>query len=82
MIWLVESSPSFPSNLGMSEGVLLGMVGHVGSCNIGSLVSLVRYSMLKESKHGIWGYGGRLVLVMVGMFCVPDHERGFGPAMV
>jgi hypothetical protein len=31
MIWLVGSSPVFPSNLGMSEGILVGIVGHAGS---------------------------------------------------
>jgi hypothetical protein len=65
MIWLVGSSPAFPSNLGMSEGSLVGIVGHVGSCNIGSLVSLVRSGMLREAKYGIWGGGGGLVPAMV-----------------
>jgi hypothetical protein len=65
MTWLAGSSPTFPSNLGMSEGSLVGIAGHVGSCNIGSFVSLLRYSMLREAKHGIWGGGGGLVLFMV-----------------
>jgi hypothetical protein len=82
MIWLVGSSPSFTSNLGMFEGSLVGMEGHVGSCNIGSLVRLVRSNMLREAKYGIWGCGGILVPSIVGMFCVPDPERGFVPAMV
>jgi hypothetical protein len=82
MIWFARSSPTFPSNLGMSKGSLVGMVGHVGSCNIGSLVSLVRSGMLREAKYGIWGCGGGLVQAMVGMFCVPDLERGFVLAMV
>jgi hypothetical protein len=53
MIWLVGLSPTFPSNLGMSEGSLVGIVDHVGSCNIRSLVSLVRSGMLREAKYGI-----------------------------
>jgi hypothetical protein len=53
MIWLVGSSPTFLSNLGMFEGSLVGIVGHVGSCNIESLVSLVRSSMLREAKYGM-----------------------------
>ena len=53
MTWLVGSSPAFPSNLGMFEGSLVGIAGHVGSCNIGSLVSLLRYGMLREAKYGI-----------------------------
>jgi hypothetical protein len=48
MIWLARSSPGFPSNLGMCEGSLVGIVGHVGLCNIGSLVGLVRSSMTSE----------------------------------
>ena len=48
--WLTGSSPTFPSNLGMSEGSLVGIVGHVGSCNIGSLMILVRSGMLREAK--------------------------------
>jgi hypothetical protein len=81
-IWLVGSSPNFPSNLGMSEGSLVGMVGHVGSCDIGSLVRLVRSGMLREAKYEIWGCGGGLVPSMVEIVCVPDPERGFVPAMV
>ena len=57
MTWLAGSSPTFPSNLGMSEGSLVGIAGHVGSCNIGSLVSLFRSSMLREAKYGIKSVG-------------------------
>jgi hypothetical protein len=53
MTWLAGSSPAFPSNLGISEGSLVGIASHVGSCNIGSFVSFLRYSMLRESKYGI-----------------------------
>jgi hypothetical protein len=42
----------------MSEGSLVGIAGHVGSCNIGSLVSLVRSDMLREAKYGIYSGGG------------------------
>ena len=65
MIWLVGSSPAFPSKLGMSEGSLVGIVGYVGSCNIGSLVSLVIFDMLREAKYGIWGGGKGLVPAIV-----------------
>jgi hypothetical protein len=59
MTWLAGSSPAFPSNFGMSKGSLVGIAGHVGSCNIGSLVSLVRSGMLREEKYGIFsGRGG------------------------
>jgi hypothetical protein len=57
MTWLAGSSPTFPSNFGMSKGSLVGIVGHVGSCNIGSLVSLVRFGMLREDKYGICSGG-------------------------
>ena len=65
MIWLAGSSPDFPSNLGMSKGSLVGIAGHVGLCNIGSLVSLVRSRILREDKYGIWGGGGGLILAIV-----------------
>jgi hypothetical protein len=65
MIWLARLSPIFSSNLGMSKGSLVGIAGHVRSCNIRSLVSLVRYGMLREAKYGIWGDGGGLSLAMV-----------------
>jgi hypothetical protein len=65
MTWLAGSSLAFPSNLGMSEGNLVGIASHVGSCNIGSLVSLLRSGMLRESKYGIWSGGGGLVPAMV-----------------
>jgi hypothetical protein len=78
MIWLDGSSPTFPSNLGMSEGSLLGIAGHVVLCNIGSLVSLVRSNMLREDKYDIWGSGGGLVQSMMWVFCVPDPWGGLG----
>jgi hypothetical protein len=58
MTWLAGSSPAFPSNLGMSEGSLVGIAGQVGACNIGSLVSLLRSGMLREAKYGICSGGG------------------------
>jgi hypothetical protein len=36
---------------------LVGIAGHVGSCNIGSLVSLLRSGMLREAKYGIRSVG-------------------------
>ena len=62
---LVGSSPNFPSNLGMSEGSLVGILGHVGSCNIGSFMSLLKSGMLRDVKYGMAGGGGELVLAMV-----------------
>jgi hypothetical protein len=65
MTWLAGSSPALPSNLGISEGSLVGIAGHVESCNIGSFVSFLRSSMLREAKYGIWSGGEGLVLAMV-----------------
>ena len=65
MIWLARSSLDFFSNLGMFEGSLVGIAGHVGSCNIGSLVSLLRFGMLREAKYGICSEGEGLFLAMV-----------------
>ena len=58
MTWLAGSSPNFPSNLGMSEGSLVGILGHVGSCNIGSFMSLLNLGMLRDA---IYGMGGLVV---------------------
>ena len=65
MTWLAGSSPAFPSNFGMSEGSFVGIAGHVASCNIGSLVSLVRSGMLREAKYGICSGGGGLAPAIV-----------------
>ena len=54
----------------MSEGSLVGIAGHVASCNIGSLVGLVRSGMLREAKYVICSGGGGLSLAMV--CCEPD----------
>jgi hypothetical protein len=70
MTWLAGSSPAFPSNFGMSEGSFVGIAGHVASCNIGSLVSLVRSGMLREAKYGICSGGGGLAPAIV--CCEPD----------
>jgi hypothetical protein len=65
MTWLAGSFPAFPSNLGMSEGSLVGIAGHVGSCNIGSFVSFLRSGMLREEKYGICSGSEGLVPAMV-----------------
>jgi hypothetical protein len=70
MTWLAGSSPAFPSNFGISEGSFVGIADHVGSCNIGSLVSLVRSGMLREAKYGICSGQGGLATAIV--CCEPD----------
>ena len=52
MIWFWGSSPALPSNLGMSEGSLVGMWGHAGLCRMGSLVSLARSGRLRLAIYG------------------------------
>jgi hypothetical protein len=76
MTWLAGSSAAFPSNFGMSEGSLVGIVGHVGSCSIGSLVILVRSGMLREAKYGICSGGGGLAPTIV--CCEPNPWGGLG----
>jgi hypothetical protein len=60
----------------MSDGSLVGIAGHVASCNIGSFVSLVRSGMLREAKYGIYSGGGGLSLAM--LCCEPDPRWGLG----
>ena len=52
MIWFCGSSPALPSNLGMSEGSLVGMGGHAGLCRMGSLVNLARSGRLRLAMYG------------------------------
>ena len=52
MIWFYGSSPTLPSNLGMSEGSLVGMGGHAGSFRMGSLVNLARLGRLRLAMYG------------------------------
>ena len=65
MTWLVGYSPDLPSNLGMFEGSLVGILGHVGSCKIGSFMSLLRSRMLRDAKYSMGGVGGGLVPTIV-----------------
>jgi hypothetical protein len=55
MMWLDGSSLGFPSNMGMSEGNLVGIFNQVGSCNMGSFVNLIKYGILSDAKHGMMG---------------------------
>ena len=59
--WLVGSSPDFPSKFGISEGSLVGILGHVGSCKMGSFVCLFKSGMLRDDKYGMGRFGGGLV---------------------
>jgi hypothetical protein len=65
MTWLAGSSPDFPSNFGIFEGSLVGILGHVRSCRMGSFMILVKSGMLRDAKYGIGGFGGELVPTIV-----------------
>lgn len=65
MMWLVGSSATCPSNLGISEGSLVGMVGQVGSWAIGSLINLLRSGKLSPTMYGKRGGGGGACAIVV-----------------
>lgn len=58
MTWFTKTSPIFPSNLGMSKGILVGMVDQVVSRAMGSLMSFVKSIKLSYAMYGRWGYCG------------------------
>jgi hypothetical protein len=55
MTWVLGSSFDFPSNLGMSEGNLVGMGGQADECLIESLINLDKSCKFKVAKNGIFG---------------------------
>jgi hypothetical protein len=58
--WLAGPSPDFPSNFGISEGSLVGILVQVGS-----FMSLVKLGILRDAKYGIWRFGEGLVPTIV-----------------
>jgi hypothetical protein len=44
-----------PLNLGILEGSLVGIFGQVGSCNMVSFVSFVKYGILRDAKYCMEG---------------------------
>jgi hypothetical protein len=52
MTWLFGSSPSLPSNLGMSDGNLAGITSQWGECKIGAFKILDKSSKSKVAKKG------------------------------
>ncbi len=54
------SSPAFPSNLGMSEGSLVGTGGHKGSCLTGSFINFDKSGKFKVARKGSLGLTGAL----------------------
>lgn len=55
MTWVLGSSFAFPSNLGMSDGNLVGMGGQTGECLIRSLINLDKSGRFKVAKNEIFG---------------------------
>jgi hypothetical protein len=55
MIWLEGSSPGLPSNFGMSEGSLFGII-QLGSWKMGSLINLFKLGRFKPAMKGIEGW--------------------------
>ena len=52
VIWLVESSLVFPSNLGMSVGILTGTGGQAKWCLMGSFASFDKFGNSRVSSKG------------------------------
>jgi hypothetical protein len=71
--WFAGPSPGSPSNFRKFEGNLVGILGQVASCKIGSFVSWVKLGMLRDAKYGKGGFGGGLIptIVCVGNGTVP-----------
>ena len=53
--WAPGSSPTLPSNLGMSDGNLVGIGGHEGSCLTDSFINFDKYGKFNVSRKGILG---------------------------
>ena len=51
-MWFWGHSPAFPSNLGMSDGILVGMGGQKASWWMGSFVNLAKSGKLRRSMKG------------------------------
>lgn len=64
MMWLDGSFPTFPSNLGMFEGSLVGMAGQAGSWAIGPLINLLRSGKLRLTMYGKRGGGAGACAIM------------------
>ena len=58
--WAPGSSPVLPSNLGMSDGNLVGTGCHKGSCLTGSFINFDKYGKFKVSKNRSLGRTGLL----------------------
>ena len=55
--WFFGSSPALPSNFGISEGSLTGMVGQEGSWWIGSFINLDKSGKSEVARNGSCWFG-------------------------
>ena len=74
MIWFWGHYPSFPSNLGMSEGSLVGMGGQKVWWQMGSFVNLDKSGKLRHAMKGRFGPrlmcdGPVMVMGFAGVWC-------------
>ena len=68
------SSPALPSNLGMSEGSLVGTGGHKGSCLTKSFINFDKSGKFKVARKGSFGLAGVLEVLAWGLEgLAPDH---------
>ena len=67
------SSPVLPSNLGMSDGNLVGIGGHKGSCLTGSFINFDKSGKFKVARNGSLGLT-RVVNVLAWGFEGPAPE--------
>jgi hypothetical protein len=50
--WLFGSSPDFPSNFGISEGSLAGIIGQTDELKIRSLVNRDKFGRSRDARKG------------------------------
>lgn len=55
-IWLLRSFACLPSNFGISKRSFVGMGGQLGSCTMGSFISLAKSGRFNEAKKGDWEF--------------------------
>ena len=71
IMWFWGHSPTFPSNLGMSDGSLVGMGGQKAWWRMGSFVNLAKLGKLRRAMKGTFDHrfmwdGVAMVVEFVG----------------
>lgn len=72
--WLVGSSPALPSNIGMSEGSLVGIEGQPTSWCMGPFINWLKYGRLNPTIKGSMGATGTVLETIP-----PDVTTGMEP---